>query len=274
MPSSKGTAVVTGASAGIGADYARQLAAAGYDLVLVARRAERLEQFRCELGDGAEVSVESLVADLGTGEDLLRVADRAASDDVTLLVNNAGISGYALLHEAEPAVLNAVLQLNVVAPTLLARATLPQMLRRGSGAVVNVASLLAFAGALPPDRLPPRATYAGSKSYLVTFTRTLAGELSGTGVQVQVVCPGYTATEFHLTRTADPVSDEAAANKPEEPHAMPSDEVVTASLRGLEHGEVLCIPGLDDVSTIDDLVEVEARLRAGIRPQMAERYRD
>jgi short-subunit dehydrogenase len=91
-------------------------------------------------------------------------------------------------------------------------------------------------------------------------------------VGVQVVCPGLTSTEFHLTRTADPVADEAAAAKPDEPHAMPSADVVTASLAGLERGEVLCIPGLDDVTAIDDLAEVEARLRAGSRPRLAERY--
>ena len=211
MGSPRGTAVVTGASAGIGADYARQLAADGYDLVLVARRAERLERFRTELRATTGVSVESLVADLGRPDDLSRVIFRAAAEDVSLLVNNAGISGYARLHEADPAVLHAVLQLNVVAPTVLTRAALPGMLRRGSGAIINVASLLAFAGALPPGPLPERATYGGSKGYLVTFTRTLAAEVADTGVRVQVVCPGYTATEFHLTRTADPVAEEAAA---------------------------------------------------------------
>jgi short-subunit dehydrogenase len=270
--SAVGTALVTGASAGIGADYARRLAADGHDLVIVARRADRLEKVRRELRSAYDVSVEPLVADLAHADDLSKVVSRAASDDIALLINNAGISGYALLHEAEPAVLNAVLQLNVVAPTLLTRAALPGMLRRDSGAVINVASLLAFAGALPPGPLPERATYAGSKSYLVTFTRTLAGEVDGTGVRVQVVCPGYTDTEFHLTRTSDPVADEAAAAKAEEPHAMPSTDVVAASLLGLERGEVVCIPGLDDVTAIDDLAEVESRLRAGSRPQAAQRY--
>jgi short-subunit dehydrogenase len=278
--SSRGTAVVTGASAGIGTDYARRLAADGYDLVLVARRAERLERFRVELHATTGVSIEPLVADLGRADDLSRVISRVAADDVSLLVNNAGISGYAPLHEADPAVLHAVLQLNVVAPTLLTRAALPGMLRRDSdgegrpGAIINVASLLAFAGALPPGPLPERATYGGSKGYLVTFTRTLAAEVAGSAVRVQVVCPGLTATEFHLTRTADPVADDAAAAKPDEPHAMASADVVTASLAGLERGEVLCIPGLDDVTAIDDLAEVEARLRAGSRPRLAQRYLD
>ena len=268
-----GTAIVTGASAGIGLAYARQLAAAGSDLVLVARRGDRLAALHGELHSAHGVSVERLVADLARPDDLAAVSMRAAADDVDLLINNAGISGYAMLHDADPAVLHAVLALNVMAPTMLTRAALPGMLTRGRGAVINVASLLAFAGALPPEPLPPRATYAGSKGYLVTFTRTLAGEVAGTGVAVQVVCPGYTATEFHLTRGADPVDEATAAAKAEEPHAMPADDVVTASLLGLERGEVLCIPGLTDATTIDDLVEVEGRLRSGGGRQLADRYR-
>jgi short-subunit dehydrogenase len=268
-----GTAIVTGASAGIGVDYARQLAANGHDLVLVARRVDRLERLRASLHSEHGIRVEAFAADLTRPDDVAAVAVRAAADDVDLLVNNAGISGYARLHEADPGTLAAVLQLNVMAPTLLTRAVLPGLLARDTGAVINVASLLAFAGALPPAPLPPRATYGGSKSYLVTFTRTLAGEVAGTGVRVQVVCPGYTATEFHLTRGTDPVQDAAAAAKPDEPHAMPSADVVTASLAGLARGEVVCIPGLDDVSAIDDLAEVETRLRAGSRTQMSGRYR-
>jgi short-subunit dehydrogenase len=272
-PAGRSTALVTGASAGIGADYARQLAARGSDLVLVARRAERLDALRSELEAGHAVRVETLVADLADAADLARVVERATADDIAQLVNNAGISGYAPLADADPAVLAAVVQLNVVAPTLLTRAALPGMLARRSGAVINVASLLAFAGSLPPSPLPPRATYAGSKSYLVTFTRTLAGEVDGTGVRVQVVCPGYTATEFHLTRTSRPVDEQAAAAKPDEPHAMASADVVTASLAGLDRGEVICIPGLDDLTALDDLLDVESRLRAGSRPDLADRYR-
>jgi short-subunit dehydrogenase len=190
-----GSAVVTGASAGIGTAYARQLAARGHHVVLVARRAQRLHALAAELGD-AEV----LVADLARPDDVAAVAARVARDDVDVLVNNAGINGYGPFADADPAVLAAVLQVNVTAPTLLTRAALPGMIERGRGAIVNVASLLAFSGALPPGPLPHRATYAGTKGHVVVFSRVLAREVEGTGVRVQVCCPGRTATEFHAVQ--------------------------------------------------------------------------
>jgi short-subunit dehydrogenase len=263
-----GTAVVTGASAGIGEVYARRLAERGYDLVLVARRAGRLEALAAELGG------EALVADLAAPADLHRVADRVAADDVTMLVNNAGINGYGPFHQADPDLLAKVVTLNVTAPTLLARAAVPGMLARGRGALVNVASLLAFAGSLPPDPLPYRATYAGTKGYVVTFTRTLAAELAGTDVRVQVCCPGYTATEFHLTAGEAPVPDAvAAAKSAEPPHAMSAEDVVTASLAGLDAGEVVVTPGLEDPSALDLLTAAEAEFRTASRPVLATRYR-
>src|SRR4051794_12967252 len=124
-----GTAIVTGASAGIGAVFARRLAERGDDLVLVARRTDRLEA----LANGLGVRVEVLAADVADPGDLARVAKRAAGDDVTLLVNNAGINGYGPFHEVDPAVLAGVLAVNVTAPTVLARAALPGMLARGAG---------------------------------------------------------------------------------------------------------------------------------------------
>jgi short-subunit dehydrogenase len=261
-----GTAVVTGASAGIGAEFARRLAERGFDLVLVARRAERLDGLAASL----PVEVEPLVADLAAPEDADRVAARVAEDDVTLLVNNAGINAYGPFTEADPAVLAHLLALNVTAPTLLSRAALPGMVERGEGGIVNVASLLAFAGALPPDPMPWRSTYAGTRGYIVTFTRTLASEVEAVGapVRLQVLCPGYTATEFHMTNGTDPVSEAP----PDEPHAMTAADVVKASLAALDAGEVVCVPGLEDPSAIDVLVEAEAGVRAGARREVAARY--
>jgi short-subunit dehydrogenase len=267
--SNQGVAVVTGASAGIGAEYARRLAERGHDVVLVARRRERLDRLAEELRAGHGVRVEVLVADLGHPEGVTAVADRARRDDVALLINNAGINGYGPFAEVEPAVLAHVLAVNVTAPTLLARAALPGMLERGAGAIVNVASLLAFAGALPPDPLPWRATYAGTKGYLVTFSRTLASELAGTPVRVQALCPGLTATEFHLTSGTDPVQGTAPD---EQPRAMAAADVVRASLLALEAGEVVCAPGLDDPRSIDRLVEAEAEIRTASRREPARRY--
>jgi short-subunit dehydrogenase len=263
-------AIVTGASSGIGAVFARRLAAQGSDLVLVARRVGRLEALADELRRDRRVAVETLAADLAQPADLARVAGRAGQDDVALLVNNAGVSGYGPFAEVDPAVLAQVLALNVTAPTVLARAALPGMLAREDGAIVNVASLLAFAGAVPPGPLPVRAAYAGTKGYLVTFSRTLAAELAGTPVRVQVLCPGYTATEFHLAGGIAPVEGTAPADQP---NAIAPEDVVEASLVALAGGEVVCVPSLEDASALDRLVAAEARMRAGDRTSaLAARY--
>ncbi|MCP2163894.1 hypothetical protein LX83_000734 [Goodfellowiella coeruleoviolacea] len=262
--------MVTGASSGIGAEYARQLGSAGWNLVLVARRADRLAELASWLRARTGVAVEPLTADLADPVDLGRVSARVAGADVAFLVNNAGINGYGPFTEVDPALLAKVLAVNVVAPTLLTRAALPGMLDRGGGSVVNVASLLAFAGSLPPDPLPWRATYGGSKGYLVTFTRTLAAELAGRPVRVQVVCPGLTATEFHLT-----TGEKSVPGGEEQVHAeggMPAGDVVTASLAALETGEVVCVPGLAERAAVDRLVAAEAELRAGSGSRIATRY--
>ena len=264
-----GTALVTGASSGIGWEYATRLAARGWGLVLVARRAERLDVLAKEALKEGAAGVETLVADLGSPEDLSRVVERASGDDVDLVVNNAGINGYGTFAEVDPDLLTRVVNVNVVALTALTRAAVPGMLARGRGAVINVASLLAFAGDLPPDPLPRRAVYAGTKGYAVTFTRTLAAELAGTPVRVQVVCPGLTATEFHLGAGDTPVSGERRVH---DDGGMPAADVVTASLAGLEAGEVVCVPGLTDAEAVARLAGAELDLRAGSGRRLAPRY--
>jgi short-subunit dehydrogenase len=267
---SPGTAVVTGASSGIGAEYADRLAGLGWDLVLVARRADRLAELATGLRERTGVAVQTLVADLSESEDLAAVAERVAADDVTLLINNAGINGYGPFAEVDPALLAKVIAVNVTAPTLLTRAAIPGMLARGAGAVVNVASLLAFAGSLPPDPLPQRATYGGTKGYVVTFTRTLAAELADTPVTVQVVCPGLTATEFHLTKGDEPVP---GAPRVHDDGGMPAPDVITASLAALRSGEVVCVPGLSEAAAVERLTAVEAEIRGASRAGLATRYR-
>ena len=183
------TAIVTGASAGIGTVFARRLAERGSDLVLVARRQERIEGLAEELAAAHGVRAEPLVADLGDPAGVARVAERAAADDVGTLVNNAGINGYAPFAEVDPDIVAKVIAVNVTALALLSRAALPGMLERGEGTIVNVASILAFAASLPPDPLPLRATYAATKGFVLTFTRTLAAEVADTPVRVQVRVP-------------------------------------------------------------------------------------
>ena len=257
-----GTVVVTGASSGIGAQYARELSERGHDVVLVARRASRLQELARELPTGAEV----LQADLADGADVARVAERLAADDVDMLVNNAGVSGYGPFVEQHEDVLRNVMELNEVAPTALTRAALPGMVARGRGAVINVASLLAFASSQPPGPLPYRATYAATKAHLVVLTRTLAGELDGTGVRVQVCCPGYTESEFHDTFGAGPSTDPAR-------EGMSPGDVVIASLAALEEGEVICVPGLGDPALVVALADAEHALRGASGTQLADRYR-
>ncbi|MEU1710742.1 SDR family NAD(P)-dependent oxidoreductase [Streptomyces sp. NPDC005706] len=262
-------AVVTGASSGIGTEYAAALARRGWDLVLVARRADRLDALAGRLRE-AGAAVDPLVADLARSPDLARVAERVACDDVALLVNNAGINGYGPFAEVDPALLAKVIDVNVVAPTALTRAALPGMMARGHGAVVNVASLLAFAGALPPGPLPHRAVYGGTKGYMVTFTRTLAAELGDSPVRVQVVCPGLTATEFHLGTGEAPVPGEARVH---DEGGMPAADVVAASLAALESREVVCVPGLSDPGPLIGLADAELALRDGSGAALAARYR-
>lgn len=268
---SMGKAVVAGASSGIGAVYARRLAEQGWGLTLVARRAGRLDALAGELRSAYGTDVRTLGADLGAADDLGRVAAAVAEDDVDLLVNNAGVNGYGPFAEVEPDLAQRVLTVNVTAPTLLTRAALPGMLARGRGAVVNVASLLAFAGSEPPGRLPERVVYAGTKGYLVTFTRTLAAELGDSPVRVQVLCPGLTATEFHLTRGAESVPGDR--ERVHDDGGMDSADVVTASLEGLARNEVVCVPGLSDPEAVTRLVEAETGLRAASGQTLAARYR-
>jgi short-subunit dehydrogenase len=268
---SAGTAIITGASAGMGVEFARRLAERGHDLVLVARREERIVALADELRATHGIDVEPLVADLCHPADVERVAQRAAGEGVAMLVNNAGINGYGPFTETDPEIVAKVIALNVTAPALLSRAALPGMLRRGEGTIVNVASILSFAGSLPPEPLPWRVTYAATKSFLVTFSRTLAAEVGGSPVRIQALCPGYTKTEFHMTNRADPVQGTAPDDQPE--LAMLPEEVVQASLAGLDAGEVICVPGLADPSAIDELLAAEEAVRSALWSPLAERYR-
>ncbi|MGC9438371.1 SDR family NAD(P)-dependent oxidoreductase [Streptomyces sp. WG5] len=263
MNARPGTALVTGASSGIGAAYAARLAAQGWDTILAARRAQRLDDLARRLRAETATTVETVVADLSEPDDVARVARRAADDGVGFLLNNAGINGYGPFAGLDPGLMTKVLHVNVLAVTALARAVVPAMLERGRGTLVNVASQLAFAGSLPPDPLPERAVYGGTKGYVVTFTRTLAAELAGTRLRVQVLCPGLTATEFHRSRGDEPVP--GREQSVHEEGGMPVDQVVEASLAALDTGQVVCVPGLADPAPVAGLAEAERAIRAAAR---------
>jgi uncharacterized protein len=253
-------ALITGASSGIGAAYARLLAP-GCDFVLVARRRDRLDELAAELR-AAGAGTELLPADLGTGDGVSTVAARLAAGDVRLLISNAGAGGYARLADVDAPRADELLTLNAVAPVQLVRAALPGMLAAGEGTIVTVASLLAFSGGADEPRMPPRTLYAASKAATVAFTRCLANELAGTAIQVQVVCPGMVATDFN----------QGAGRRV--PVAMSAEDVAAASLSGLRLGEIICVPGLEDRTVLDDLANAEAAIQfGGNRPTAAERYR-
>jgi uncharacterized protein len=233
-PGQRKTALITGASSGIGAAFARRLAADGYDLFLVGRREERLALLAGELESLHSVVVRHLAADLSEPTDLEQVEQQVvALPHLDLLINSAGFGARGEFAGTDIDRQSAMIRLHVVAATRLTRVVLPGMILRGQGGIVNVASLAAFVS------LPGDAVYNATKAYLVSFSRTLHEELRGTGVRVQALCPGFTRSEFHAAQHL-PESDLARI-----PAILwsPAAEVVASSLRALALGQVLCVPG-------------------------------
>src|SRR5574341_131333 len=252
-PAARPRALVTGASSGIGAAFAERLARDGCDLIIVARRRDRLETLAKRLKEEQHANVEVLVADLSKSGDLRAVEKRIAEDSLEMLVNNAGFGGYMPFVQLEPDKAEELINLQVLAVTRLTRAALPGMIQRGHGAIINVASRLGFSRSVSSAQLPKRATYAAAKAYIITFTQILQGELEGTGVQLQALCPGVVRTEFHQRMGIDP------GRFPPE-IIMRAEEVVEASLAGLKSGEVICVPALDDPTVLTQIWESERKL--------------
>ena len=261
--SSISRALITGASSGIGLSYARRLARAGSDLVLVARREDRLNDIAGELRDAHGVEVEVLAADLGEAADVARVADRlGAGPAVDLLVNNAGYAARGPVADLDDAALAAMLAVNVVALAQLSHAALRRMRDAGGGTIINVASGTAFL------QMPGNAGYGSSKSLVVAFTRTMQVEAKGTGVRVQLLVPGVIATDFH--EVAGTSIDRFPPDR-----VMQVDDLVRASLRAIAMEELICIPSLPDVRDWDAYVAAERALAANVsRDTIAARYRE
>ncbi len=228
-----GLALVTGASSGIGAAFATALARRKYDLVLVARRQDRLEKLARSLEQSETVKVEALAADLTRDEDLARVEQRIVSaSNLELLINNAGFGSRGKFFEAGFAGQDQMHRLHIIATVRLAHAALPGMVARSKGAIINVSSVAGFWQA------PGNVSYCATKCWMNSFTEGLALELSGarSPVKVQALCPGYTRSEFH---------DAAGLNRGHisESMWMSAEEVAAASLRGLDQGKIFVIPG-------------------------------
>jgi short-subunit dehydrogenase len=253
-------ALVTGASSGIGQAFAERLAGDGYDLIVVGRRVDRLEQLAASL---SAVQVEVAAADLSTEEGIELVASLCAARPLTMLINNSGVAHYMPLADLPADKARELTHVKVIAPTMLTRAAIPGMLSRGSGAIVNVAGMIAFAGPAAPMPGSGRAIYAGALAFEMAMSQTLSAELHGTGIQVQVVCPGIVATEFHTVQGMDLSAI---------PRMTPED-VVTASLRGLELDEVVCAPGVEDYGLLQSVFDADLSAFGGQSPQLATRYR-
>jgi short-subunit dehydrogenase len=237
----RGTALVTGASSGIGATYADRLARRGYDLILVARDESRLQALAARLRAATGVKIDVLKANLVDKAELADVEQRLRDDQsITLLVNNAGIASAGGLLGSDVEELDRMIQLNAVAPTRLAHALAPGLVARGKGGIINVASVLALA----PELFG--GTYSGTKAFLLNFTLALHGELAPHGAWSQAVLPGATATEIWDR------SGTGIENIPDE-IMMSVDEMVDAALAGLDMGELVTIPPLPDVAEWESL---------------------
>ena len=239
---SQGTALVTGASSGIGAIYAERLAARGFDLLLVARDQERLEATASKLRAEHGVQVEVLKADLTQKDDVLKLEQRLRSDSsISLLLNNAGVAAEGLLANADMDQLERLIQLNVTTVTRLASAAAASFAKAGRGTIINIASVVA----LFPERF--NATYSASKAYVLSLTQSLNAELEGTGVKVQAVLPGVTRTEIFERSGFD-------ATRIPADMVMEAGDMVDAALSGLDQGELITIPSLPDVADWDAFV--------------------
>ncbi len=256
-----GTALVTGASTGIGAVYADRLAHRGYDLVLVARDEARLSALAERLHSETGRKVEWLKADLTVKADLAQVEQRLRDDKgLTLLVNNAGMSVSGTLVEGDIDRFQTMLELNVIAPTRLAAAAARNFVTRKTGAIVNIASVLALA----PELF--NGSYSGTKAYVLNLSISLQKELEAAGVRVQAVLPGATRTEIWARAGVD------VGGFPTE-MVMEVDDMVDAALAGFDQGELVTIPSLPDQADFERYTAARLALGPNLsRNVPAERY--
>ena len=246
----KQTFLITGASDGIGAVYADRLARRGHDLILVARRTDKLADLADRLRQDTGVAVDVIAADLADPADLARVETRLRDDDaITGLINNAGIAGETSFVDADPAHLTALINLNILAVTRLAAAIAPRLAAKGSGAIINIGSVTS----LVPDGFT--ATYPASKAYVLAFSEALQVELGARGVRVQAVLPGATRTPIW--------NEEQLASLPAE-MVMDVNDMVDAALAGFDAGEAVTIPALPDMADYDAYIAARAALRPNL----------
>jgi uncharacterized protein len=225
------TALITGASSGIGEAIARELAAQQHDLILVARRESSLRALADELTAAHGISAEITVADLAAPGAGTRLAETLDGREVDVLVNNAGFGDFGEFADADPKKIDEMLQLNVATLTELTRQIVPTMVARGSGQIMNVASTAAF---MPG---PLMAVYYATKAYVLSFGEALANELHGTGVTVTTLCPGPIATGFQAA------SDLEESKLVKGKKLMTATTCARAAVKGMQRGTTVVIPG-------------------------------
>ncbi len=229
-----GTAVITGASAGIGTTFARKLAARGYDLVLTARRDDRLKSLASELQTRHGINATAFCADLTVPDDVGALANEIENlDSLAMLVNNAGFGTTGHFVDSDIARQVDMLNVHVTASIRLTHAALPGMISRKQGDIINVSSISGF---LPSAG---SVTYASTKAYLNCFSEALHAELRGTGVRIQALCPGFTYTEFHDS----PELEDFTRDQVPKALWMSSEAVVEKSLADIHKNKVISIPG-------------------------------
>ena len=228
----QGTALITGASSGLGAVYADRLARRGYDLILVARNRNRLIALANRITNETHRSVEIIDADLKDRAALAGVEAKLKQDaSITLLVNNAGVGTHTPLLESNIDAMTRMIDLNVTALTRLTYAAVPGFIARGMGAVINISSIVAIS----PETL--NGVYGGSKAFVLAFSQSLHHELADKGVQVQAVLPGATATDFWETGGL-PIEHLPKGI------VMSASDMVDAALTGFDRRELVTIPSL------------------------------
>ena len=234
--SAHGTALITGASAGIGAIYADRLARRGYDLLLVARNGERLDGLAKRLTDETGRKIRVVAADLNDTAGLGRIETLLRTDQrITMLVNNAGVGALGPLLKTDIAIIDDMIALNVSALTHLTHAVAPGFVARGGGTIINLASVLG----VTPEVL--NGVYGATKAYIIALSQSLHKELADKNVRIQVVLPGATATDFWAT-AGTPVEQLPGEI------VMRADDMVDAALAGLDQGELVTIPSLPDAA--------------------------
>lgn len=255
------TALITGASSGIGAVYAQRLAARGYDLVLVARRAERLADLATQLQQAHKVSVRTIAADLSADAGMASIETMLRDEEIDLLVNNAGMGPISSTADLSDEAAAQTLALNVTALMRLTRAALPAMRARKSGAIVNVGSVMAF------HAMPATSLYSATKAFVLTYSRAIQQEVQADGIQVQAVLPAGTVTEFYESAGVPIANFDQSV-------FMTAENLVDAALAGLDRGEEVTLPSVQDLELWNTYDAARQNLFGGTQNgQPAPRYK-